>query len=58
MQRGKITGCIIDELLSMDMAIDSAAAAHKGGTDRKIAGDADVILFPDIHSGNLVYTRY
>ena len=52
---GKITGCIIDGPLSMDMAIDSAAAAHKGGTDRKIAGDADVILFPDIHSGNLVY---
>lgn len=52
---GKITGCVIDGPLSMDMAIDSAAAAHKGGTDRKIAGDADVILFPDIHSGNLVY---
>lgn len=52
---GKITGCVIDGPLSMDMAIDSAAAAHKGGTGRKIAGDADVILFPDIHSGNLVY---
>ena len=52
---GKITGCVIDGPLSMDMAIDSAAAAHKGGTDRKIAGDADVILFPDIHAGNLVY---
>ncbi len=52
---GRITGCVIDGPLSMDMAIDSAAAAHKGGTDRKIAGDADVILFPDIHAGNLVY---
>jgi phosphate butyryltransferase len=52
---GKITGCIIDGPLSMDMAIDAAAASHKGGTGRKIAGDADVILFPDIHAGNLVY---
>ena len=50
---GKITGCIIDGPLSMDMAIDSAAAAHKGGTGRKIAGDADVILFPDIHPETL-----
>ncbi len=52
---GKITGCVIDGPLSMDMAIDREAATHKGGTGRKIAGDADVILFPDIHSGNLVY---
>ena len=52
---GKITGCVIDGPLSMDMAIDSAAAAHKGGSGRKISGDADVLLFPDIHSGNLVY---
>lgn len=54
-EEGKITGCIIDGPLSMDMAIDSEAASHKGGTDRKITGDADVLLFPDIHSGNLVY---
>ena len=52
---GKITGCIVDGPLSMDMAIDEEAATHKGGTDRKIAGDADVLLFPDIHAGNLVY---
>ena len=52
---GKITGCIVDGPLSMDMAIDKEAASHKGGSDRKIAGDADVLLFPDIHAGNLVY---
>ncbi len=52
---GEITGCIVDGPLSMDMAIDKEAAAHKGGTGRKIAGDADVLLFPDIHAGNLVY---
>ena len=36
-------------------AIDPEAAQHKGATGRKIVGDADVILFPDIHAGNLVY---
>lgn len=52
---GKITGCIVDGPLSMDIAIDPEAAAHKGASDRKIAGDADILLFPDIHAGNLVY---
>lgn len=52
---GEITGCIVDGPLSMDLAIDAEAAKHKGATDRKIQGDADVLLFPDIHAGNLVY---
>ena len=54
-EEGKITGCIVDGPLSMDMAIDKEAASHKDGSGRKIAGDADVLLFPDIHAGNLVY---
>ncbi|MDE5908486.1 MAG: phosphate butyryltransferase [Lachnospiraceae bacterium] len=52
---GKITGCIIDGPLSLDLAIDAEAAKHKGATDRAIQGDADILLFPDIHAGNLVY---
>lgn len=52
---GEIKGCIVDGPLSMDLAIDPEAARHKGATDRKIVGDADILLFPDIHSGNLVY---
>ena len=39
----------------MDLAIDPEAAVHKGTTDRKIAGDADVLIFPDIHAGNITY---
>ena len=54
-EEGKITGCIVDGPLSMDLAIDPEAAKHKGATDRKIVGDADILLFPDIHAGNLVY---
>ncbi len=55
-EAGEIRGCIIDGPLSMDLAIDPAAAEHKAGAkDRKIVGDADILLFPDIHAGNLVY---
>ena len=54
-EEGKIKNCIIDGPLSLDLAIDPEAAKHKGATDRKIQGDADILLFPDIHAGNLVY---
>lgn len=54
-QAGEITGCIVDGPLSMDLAIDPEAARHKGATDRPCAGCADILLFPDIHAGNLVY---
>ncbi len=54
-EEGQITDCIVDGPLSLDLAIDPEAALHKGATDRKIQGDADVLLFPDIHAGNLVY---
>ncbi len=54
-EEGKIPGCIVDGPLSLDLAIDAEAAKHKGATNRKIQGDADILLFPDIHAGNLVY---
>ncbi len=52
---GIIKNCIVDGPLSLDLAIDPEAAKHKGAEGRKIVGDADVLLFPDIHAGNLVY---
>lgn len=54
-EEGKITGCIVDGPLSFDLAYDKEAAKHKGAEDRKIVGDADVMLFPDIHAGNITY---
>ena len=55
-EEGRITGCIVDGPLSMDLAIDPEASKHKAGAaSRKIVGDADVLLFPDIHAGNMVY---
>ena len=54
-ENGEIKDCIVDGPLSLDLAIDPEAAKHKGATNRKIQGDADILLFPDIHAGNLVY---
>ena len=54
-EAGEITGCIVDGPLSLDIALYKEAAEEKGALDRKVAGDADILLFPDIHAGNLVY---
>ena len=54
-ESGEITDCIIDGPLSFDLATEYEACVHKGTTNRKITGDADILLFPDIHAGNLVY---
>ena len=54
-EEGEITGCIVDGPLSMDIALYKEAAEEKGALGRKVAGDADVLIFPDIHAGNLVY---
>lgn len=54
-EAGEIPGCIVDGPLSLDLAIYPEAAKHKGAEGRKITGDADILLFPDIHAGNLVY---
>ena len=55
MKEERSEGCIVDGPLSLDLATCPEAAQHKGATGRKIVGDADVLLFPDIHAGNLVY---
>jgi len=54
-ERGEIEGCIVDGPLSLDLATCPEAAEHKGATGRKIVGDADILLFPDIHAGNILY---
>ena len=54
-EEGQIKDCIVDGPLSLDIALYKEAAEEKGALDRKVAGDADILLFPDIHAGNLVY---
>ena len=52
---GIIKNCLVDGPISFDMAICPEAAKHKGGTDRKVQGDADILLCPDIQAGNILY---
>ncbi len=52
---GEIKNCIVEGPLSMDIALYKEAAEEKGALDRKVAGDADILVFPDIQAGNLVY---
>lgn len=52
-KRKQITGCIIDGPLGFDNAIDERAAKIKGVTG-DVAGHADILLVPDIHSGNFI----
>ena len=52
---GQIRGCIVDVPLSFDLAINKKAPKYKNMDKRKIKGDADIILFPNIHSANIAY---
>lgn len=52
--RGQIKGCLIDGPLALDNAISLEAAKHKG-IESKVAGQADILLMPNIESGNVMY---
>ncbi len=52
--RGQIPGCIIDGPFAIDNAVSKAAAEHKG-IKSDVAGDADVLIAPDLNSGNILY---
>ena len=53
-RRGQITGCIVDGPLALDNAVSSASASTKS-IDSPVAGDADILLVPDIEAGNILY---
>ena len=52
---GEIKNCVVEGPLSLDIALYREAAEEKGALGRKVAGDADILLFPDIHAGNITY---
>lgn len=53
-KRKQITGCIVDGPLALDNAISSEATEHKKIAS-DVAGDADILLVPDLDSGNILY---
>jgi phosphate butyryltransferase len=56
-RRGQIRNCIIDGPLAFDNAISFESKEHKGITG-PVAGDADVLLVPNIEAGNVLYKSF
>ncbi|MDI3494934.1 MAG: phosphate butyryltransferase [Pseudothermotoga sp.] len=52
--RNQIKDCIVDGPFALDNAISIEAAKHKG-VESPVAGDADVLIMPDIEAGNIFY---
>ncbi len=53
-RRGEITGCIVDGPFALDNAV-SVEAARTKGIESPVAGEADILLAPQIESGNVLY---
>lgn len=52
-ERGQITGGIVDGPLAMDNALNPEAAKAKG-LNSKVAGQADILIVPNIEAGNML----
>ncbi len=52
-ERGQIRGGVVDGPLAMDNAIDMEAAKTKGITSL-VAGQADILIVPNIEAGNML----
>lgn len=53
-QRGQIKDCIIDGPLALDNALSEEAARHKK-IKGPVAGNADILIMPNIETGNVMY---
>ncbi len=51
--RGQIAGALVDGPLAFDNAVSRVAATIKG-IQSAVAGDADVLVVPDLESGNML----
>jgi phosphate butyryltransferase len=51
-ERGQIVGGIVDGPLAFDNAISKEAAEHKG-IESPVSGEVDIVLVPNIESGNI-----
>jgi phosphate butyryltransferase len=53
-REGEITGAVVHGPLSLDLALSKEACEIKG-VHSEVAGDADIIVFPNIEAGNVFY---
>jgi phosphate butyryltransferase len=52
--RGQIKGAMVDGPLALDIAFSEESARIKG-VKSPVAGDADILVFPNIESGNIFF---
>ena len=52
-QNGEIAGCIVEGPISYDLSMDAEAAQIKGYSS-PVCGETDILVVPDIASGNLL----
>ncbi|KTC90275.1 bifunctional enoyl-CoA hydratase/phosphate acetyltransferase [Fluoribacter dumoffii] len=55
-ERGQITGGVLDGPLAFDNAISMESAREKG-IFSPVAGNADILVVPDVESGNMLYKQ-
>ncbi len=51
---GRIKGCTVGGPFALDNAVSMEAAKHKG-IEHPVAGNADILIMPDIEAGNILY---
>ena len=52
--RGQFKGCVVDGPFALDNAVSLEAAKHKG-VKGELAGQADILMMPNIETGNVMY---
>ena len=52
-ERGELEGCVVQGPLQFDNAVSVEATKHKG-ISGEVAGNADIMLVPDIEAGNML----
>ena len=52
-KKGELPPCTAEGPIAFDVAFDKHAAEHKG-IDSKIAGEVDLLIFPNIEAGNIM----
>lgn len=55
-ERGQITGGVLDGPLAFDNAVSMESAREKGICS-PVAGNADILVVPDVESGNMLYKQ-
>ncbi|HEX7713284.1 MAG TPA: phosphate acyltransferase [Bacillota bacterium] len=57
-QSGRFGDCVVSGPLALDNALCHDAAVTKGLNGDPVAGEADVLIFPELVSGNILYKSF